>query len=162
MTFALPSAVGICDLAGYMDVQIEDGFDISRLLRIKGLPDGLEVLDVKEVDEVKVSLMSLVHSVDYVIEGDMSALERLKSEQPLPFVRINKRGRRHERDARDYLLRMEWGEHALRVQLLAGSEQSIRVNELLEAVTGDREAHVRFQVTRWEVYDKEGRSLWEH
>ena len=161
MTFALPSAVGVRDMAGYMDVHVEDGFDPSRFYYLTKLPEGLEVLEAKEVEEVRASLMSRVHSADYAIEGDIEALKRLKSTDPLPFVRITKRGSRHERDARDYLLDAEWTERVLRVRLLAGSEQSIRLNEFIEALTGDPEAHFTYQLTRLEIYDKEGRSLWE-
>jgi len=161
MTFALPSAVGIRDHAGYMDVHVEDGFDVIRLMELTSLPCGLEVIGAKTVEETKTSLMSVVHSAEYILTGDIRALDRFKSDEPLEFVRINKRGRRHQRDARDYFLHAQWTENAVRVRLLAGSENSIRVNEFLEAITKDADAHIYYDVLRVEIYDREGRSLWE-
>lgn len=160
MSFALPTAVGISALSGVMDLQLADGFDLERI-RTLSLPEGLEVLSVKEVEQSSASLMSRVHSAEYLIEGDMAALREIDSEKALPFVRVTKRRRKQDRDAREYIVSYTLEEDALRVRLLAGSEQSIRVSELLETLTGDPQAHFHYHISQCEIYDKEGNRLWE-
>lgn len=156
MTFALPLAVGIQSEVDYLDILIEDGYDIEQLYAIE-LPHGLAITGVKITDDKP--LMGEVHSALFLIEGDMTPL-RQGIEGGLQFTKRTKKGPR-SRDARQFLLHYEFNDQGLLVHLKAGSVENLKPTDLLFAILKEEQAVHAYEITRQAILDKEGQSLWE-
>lgn len=156
MTFALPLAVGIQSAVDYLDILIEEDFDLDQFYSIP-LPQGLRITGVKVVDDKP--LMAEVHSALFMIEGDLDALKE-GLEGDLQFMKRTKKGMR-TRDARQYLLEYEFNPTHLLVHLKAGSVENLKPTDLLLAILKDEARVYAYEITRLAIFDKEGQSLWE-
>lgn len=157
MNFALPLAVGIQALHDYLEVEVEDGFDIDRFLTM-AMPPGLKVTEAKPVAGTK-ALMAFVASADFKITGDLSPLKEGLSQDELLFRKHTKKGERIK-DAKPLIIDHKINPDYLWVHLKAGSVDNLKPTDLLSTLVREPKAVFDYEIIRIDVYDETGRSLW--
>ena len=157
MNFALPLAVGIQALHDYLEVEVEDGFDIDRFLTMD-MPPGLKVTEAKIVEGSK-ALMAFVASADFLITGDLEALKEGLSSDELLFRKHTKKGERIK-DAKPLIIDYKINPDYLWVHLKAGSVDNLKPTDLLSTLVAEPKDVFDYEIIRIDVYDETGRSLW--
>lgn len=157
MNFALPLAVGIQALHDYLEVEVEDGFDIDRFLAMD-MPPGLKVTEAKVVEDSK-ALMAFVSSADFLIRGDLEALKEGLSRDELLFRKHTKKGERIK-DAKPLIIDYKINPDYLWVHLRAGSVDNLKPTDLLSTLVAEPKDVFDYEIIRIDVYDETGRSLW--
>jgi len=157
MNFALPLAVGIQALHDYLEVEVEDGFDIDRFLTMD-MPPGLKVTEAKVVEDSK-ALMAFVSSADFLITGDLEALKEGLSRDELLFRKHTKKGERIK-DAKPLIIDYKINPDYLWVHLKAGSVDNLKPTDLLSTLVAEPKDVFDYEIIRIDVYDETGRSLW--
>lgn len=158
MNFAFPLAVGVEADKLLLEIELKEGADPS-LLEGVDFPRGLELQDYKVVEKGP-SLMSLVISARYHIRGDKKKLQKIKTEDSLPFLKRNKRGRYNKKEAREFILSYKEKEDGYDFLLKAGSRANLKATDLLMALLEKEEEVHAYNVRLLDVYDDKGKSLW--
>lgn len=158
MNFALPLAVGVEAQKLLLEIELIEGSEASLLEEVK-FPRGIRIQSYKPVDKSP-SLMSLVDSAKYLVSGDIEKLRKIETDEPLLFSKRNKKGRYHERDAREFLLSFEEKQEGYEFLLQAGSKANLKPTDLLlSLLTKEEEVH-SYNIRLMDVYDSQGKSLW--
>lgn len=164
--FALPLGVGVSSQGEYMEL-ITDGEvqpkDIKDDLN-KVLVDGIKVLDAWAVEEKGDSLMSLVSAADYKINiypeknttmDEINNTKDITTIDELVVLKKSKKGMK-EVDIKPLILdySLEVYENFMQVtcKVLAGSDQNLSPDLLIQAILENQNLEYRLDITRGEMY----------
>lgn len=156
MNFALPLAVGIEAVNDYLEVEVEDDFNLDHFLKMD-MPPGLKVTGAKAAEGK--ALMAVVASADFEIRGDLKPIEEGLKQPELLFRKHTKKGERM-RDAKPLIIDYRFEDDFLWIHLKAGSVENLKPTDLLEAILNDPKIVFEYDILRLDVYDETGRSLW--
>lgn len=157
MNFALPLAVGIQAKHDYLEIQVEDDFDLDRFLKLN-MPPGLVITGAKAVDGKP--LMATVSSADFLIQGELEPLRHGLEKDKLEYMKHTKKGPRL-RDAKEFIIDYAFRDDGLWVHLKAGSVENLKPTDLLVTLLEDPSQVHSYEIIRQDVYDETGKSLWE-
>ena len=141
LAFALPIGTGLATCDDYVDVNLTEPLDpqvaADRLNQF--LPSGLSILAAREIPASGPSLMSLIQSAEYLLEGSgvAAASERLSSlpvDQPW-IVEKNSKGKIIPVDIRPLLMNCQVETpDRIRIRVRAGSKSNLRPDLYLTAM----------------------------
>lgn len=168
LSFALPLGVGITSCAEYLDADVEDG---QNLLSIKeGLnragQGAFKIIDIRVVETGAESLMSIVGAASYEIkpcEGTINVPEAFINAPCVNVIKTTKKGSK-EVDIKPFIIEMKQ-EDALKLTLLAGSENNLKPELLLMALcdyNGSEYRREDYEIRRTGLYTKELKDLIEY
>lgn len=181
-SFAAPLPVGIAGMAELMDMELTRPINTTELAQklAENMPEGYEILDVKEAKDKGPALMAMVSRADYRATAALpigysepelnSSIYNIMNYGPLPVVREIK-GKIKETDIREGIFSLTGSVkgHILEInmELLIGSTGNVRPNEVLLKLNQDGGVPIKpeeFRVRRIQLYTdgKTGPvSLWE-
>lgn len=176
ISFAAPLPVGVEGCDEYLDLELETSMQPSMLAEKlnAGLPAGLSVLDVKEVDIKGPSLMGLVEQATYLAEARLPPLPdekdlavKIKKFLEQGEIKIEKRTKKGTKlkDIRSGIIELKGEIHGsnllLKMTLKTGSRENIRPEEVLRAlVKGYLPLNVEdFRITRTGLFTAGNRPL---
>lgn len=154
--FALPLPVGMMSEGEYMDMLLEQPMapsEIKERLQ-KALAEGLTILDVYEVDEKAPSLMSLVQGADYQIKlkncPNLREIEEKFNRSEQLFVTKKSKKGMIEVDIKPLVLKSDFRENEITIQVYAGSTQNLSPELFLKALFNEEQPEA--QIIRKELY----------
>lgn len=175
MSFAAPLPVGMRGSQEYADLELEDALpadEVARRLR-ETAPPGLEILRVRRVSDDRPALMSVLDRARYVCEGplpgNLTAAEiesRLVSFAGRQEILAARREGEKPRDIRPGIksitARVGDGKIVLAMELKAGSQGSVRPEEVLRALREFLPIDpASFGISRTALLAKDGKLLWD-
>ncbi|ABO51047.1 conserved hypothetical protein [Desulforamulus reducens MI-1] len=180
-SFAVPLPVGIAGLEEYMDMELKEYLDPREIaLRLEpNLPEGYKILDIKQIEDRAVTLMSIVSRADYwataplptgYSEGQLKAtIDKLLEQEEIIVTRETK-GKVKEVNIRPgiFSLAGDVKGHILEIkmELLIGSTGNVRPEEIFKKLykNGVPVDPDDYRVRRTALYADDGTgpiSLWE-
>jgi len=180
ISFAAPLSVGIAGEQEFADIELLEFISVEDLRRnlSLALPEGLEVLEARILNEVTSSLMAKVDRAVYRAEGEVS--HRLNQERieevigsfldssELWVERQGKKGAIRRQNIREGIFSMTGSmqDHllVLEMELKAGSSGNVRCEDVLESFcyTGAIPLKGRFTLSRLGLYGKPGVNIKEN
>ncbi len=160
--FAMPLTLGMDTTYDVIDIKLTEEVEIEQIKSSinKELPNGFEIINVRELnDDEKNCAKDLVYA-DYIIRTTMDTLEIAraidiinKSEQCLIEKKSKKTTR--EVDIKPDILKMALCEKGLQVTIATGSKQHLKpelLHEYMCGVVGTEHSNLNMKVTRTKMY----------
>ncbi len=145
MAFAAPLGIGMTSEGEYVDVMFDDFLPGEEMLaRLNAvMNEGIEILEVREIDEKEKNCMSETVAADYLVtfrEGYYYKDAFLKRTEPFYFqeqIEIMKKTKRSEKmvDIRPMILEIheDMPEQGIFMKLLTGGAQNLKPHLVMEA-----------------------------
>ncbi|MGI5942508.1 MAG: TIGR03936 family radical SAM-associated protein [Pelotomaculaceae bacterium] len=182
ITFAAPLAVGISGEAEFADLELTEKIPAPFVARAlsDALPEGLRVLEVRQLKGAGPALMAMVRSASYRVEaktcgpvtaGELKdALGSFLSRQEILVERKNNEGKKVLYDLRPGIFvmsgRLDNDIIKIEAELKTGSSGNVRIEEVLEAFLKSSRLPVQggyalFRNNLYTVAGKEKKMLWQ-
>lgn len=171
MSFAAPLGIGLESTGEYFDMALCDDVTDPDLKsykdRLNGcMCPGMEILDLKVLDEHAVKAMAAVGQADYEVEGCVVTPEMADRIHQHRYMNIMKRTKSddfREVDLTQFIYDFVVDGDVVRMRISQGSNENIKPETVLNAIgifgNGQRNLPENVRITRTEIRDAEGKSL---
>lgn len=181
IAFAAPLAVGTAGEAEFADLELAGKLPVTSVQKnLSGtLPEGLRLLEVRQIDEQAPALMSMVGRATYRAEGRLDnpvskadldrAIEAFLAQLEILVQRKNKAGDRKVYNIRpgifDMAGRLDNDIIIIETELKTGSRDNIRLEEVMEAFSANSKLPLqgKFVLYRTGLYtaaEEDNKMLW--
>lgn len=141
MSFALPLSLSVESIGEYLDIELDEKVDINKIrddLNAK-MPNGLEILEVKELDETSKTSASLLRVASYevkVTNSDVDVQQKVDLVNSTDDVVVMKKTKRSFEEVNlkpdIYEINFDKDMNIINMLISTGSQRNIKPDHILE------------------------------